>query len=564
MAQPVYRARLVQIDGTVITTFDEKMICETVATTLNEPDEAELSFPKTAFARTDIDVLVIGAGGDTPAICELQIIDTANDDRLMCWGPIIAMNGSGDDGSVHVKVAGVDWYLMRRFLDGTVTEYIDNGDFENSWDSTTAETATPIWFDWNGDEPGTGSSTTFSLDSERTFTGIAAAKLVATGTGGGEFLSDQFITQSVAIDGGTLGLALVVSGWFYIEGAYQAALDGRGLYVETIASGDVFVENNFYVLDSATPTGKWIKAETTISIPASTTYTVNVRPYAGNTGTVWWDDIKMVRFDSFGFVDITGDEDTAADVGSLLGHLVDCVQNTDFGKSDVNIGKNVTTIGYKTMQTFFFSDHVQFDQAIEGFLNPDGVGQFPSQDYWIEYDADAGTRIFNNAVSRGVDRTDSGDTDTFVHLVYSVPGADHFADRNCATYRLTEDGANCITDQTVLGDDSGPDREEAIERSVDNMGGLTLQDVRQSPQNTEVKFLDPIALGRIGAFSEPPFSVEFDVRPDAAVALLGSLVAGDFVQTTIEDGWSSAVERPRRVQQLKLNCITGVLTVKCF
>lgn len=559
MAQPVYRARLVEMDGTVITTFDEKMICESVVWTLNEAEEADLSFPKTAFGQLDVDVLVVLDGDGDPQLREMQIIDTANDDKLMCWGPIISLTGSGDDGSVHIKLAGVDWYLMRRFLDGTVTEYLDNPDFESVASGTVLD-----WLNYNSSAvDGSGIDGFISSnETERVFAGSNSVKLI--GGGGAEFTADTFITQGASVDGGTLGRALVLSGWFYIEGTnYLGALEGRGLYVETIASGDVFVDNNFYAIDSATPTGKWVKAETTISIPASTTYTVNVRCYAGAVGTIFWDDIKLVQFDSFGFVDITGDEDTAADVGSLLCHLVDCVQNTDFGKSDVNISKNVTSIGQKTMQTFFFSDHVQFDQAIEGFLNDGGLAVTALQDYAILYDAGAGTRTFNNYAARGVDRTDP-EGENFVQLVFSVVGADHFADRNCSTYRWTKDGANCITDETVLGDDSGPDREEAIERSADAVAGLTLQDVYQSPQNTEVKFLDPMALSRIASYSYPPLSLEFDVRPDAAVDLLGKLVPGDTILTTIEDGWITNVAAVKRIQQLKLNCITGVLTVKCF
>lgn len=555
MSLPVYEVRLVEKDGTVITTWDAGAFTpETSTRTMNAPDECELSFPKggdgVGLTSDDIDVLVTGGN-----LYELQVYDTANA-RGVFWGPVISITGSGDDGSIHVKCAGVDWYLMRRFLDGTVTQYLSNEQFESDFTD---------WTDQTGGTVGGGPSSTFVIDTDRVFLGEKSAKLAATGTGGGAFVSDQFVEQTVSITAGTLGLALVLSGWFYIlpGTTYEPALEGRGLYVET-RNGSTFVANNYYPIDEGDIVGVWTKtAEVVISIPASTTYNVNVRAYAGNAGTIWWDDIKLVQFDSVGFVDETGDENVALDIGTLVCHLVDFLQDTTFGKSDVNIATEAATVGQTVTKTYQFSDHVQFDQALEEYTERDGGDG--GIDYAIEYDWIGGTRTFKNyAGKRGTDRS----ADISLTFPYAFDQVGGFG--NVANYRFSKDGGNCITRQTVLGEDNGPDREEWIVVDTSLLDGLILEDVKQCPQNAEVRSIPGEATARIGLFRSPPVALEVDVVGNAIVGTDGiklgydlfghDLAPGDLVAVGVVDGYVT-IEQTMRVFKMKLDHRTLVTTV---
>lgn len=547
MADPVFAIVRVDQDGGNAATLDSSVFPETITRTLNEQDQATLSFPKTKCDTGDLGVLVIDTD-DGPKHREIQIVDTANvtpdGASLLFWGPITSMTGSADDGAVHASAQGVDWYLFRRFLDGDVTQYLSNPQFDDSEGGTLGD-----WVDQDGTALPTDNVV---LDSDRFFLGSFSAKL--TGFGGVEFVSDDFITQSVSITAGTLGLAVVLSGWFWIGGAtYSPAIDGRGLYLETRDGGGTFIANNYYVLDAATPRGKWIKASTSISIPPSTTYTVNARLYAGADGTTWWDDIKLVQFDSFGFVDLTADEDTAVDVGSLVCHLVDVIQDDTWGKSSLNISTDPTTVGKKVMKTYQFSEHVQFDQALQEYLERDAADG--GIDYVINYDKGAGTRTFTNfAGKRGTDYTSDS------VFIYQQGNPDN--QNNLSSYRITKDGANCITRQTVLGQDSGPDREEAEVADASEVDGVTLQDVRQSPQDTEVVSLLGQANARIGLFKRPPIALEIDIAPpNAYITFLNAQPnCGDLVHVTIDDGYFS-LDADLRIHQVKFNCKTLVTTL---
>lgn len=542
MADPVFEVWRVDENGDNVAVLDSTLQPETITRTLNEQDRADLSFPKNALTTADVGVLVI----DGPHHREIQVRDTANTDGDgplgLFWGPVVSATGGASDGDVKMHAEGVDWYLFRRFLDGTVTQYLSNPEFDNG--------AVAGFDGWSTNGHGTAlPNDDFTTDTERFFLGVGSVKLV--GTGGEEFVTDDFIYQSVSITAGALGLALRLSGWFYVGGAtYSPGIEGRGLYIETRDGDDAFVANNYYPIDSATPRGQWIKASTSISIPPSTTYTVNVRCYVGAAGTTWWDDIKLVQYDSFGYVDVTADVDTGLDIGQLVCHLVDCLQNTDFGKSHLNIATDSTNIGKKVMKTYQFSDHVQFDQALEEYVNrDDGI------DYTIIYNFAAGTRTFKNYNHRrGTDQTDS--------LTYVYAAGDPDTQNNLVAYRWTRDGANCITLQTVLGEDQGPDREEAEVVDATAVDGIILQDVRQAPQDTEVVSLLGQANARLNLFKAPPVALEVDVRPDIGYGgfLTNFPACGDIVHATINDGYFS-VDADLRVHQMKLDCRTRVVTL---
>jgi hypothetical protein len=107
---PQYVLKMVTMTGSVQTTLTNA-IPERIVKTLNEPDQAEFSFPRNAYTYSQIPVL-----GTSSGVREVQFY---RDDDLLFWGPVISADTNAADGQVACACAGVDWYLNRRALEIT-------------------------------------------------------------------------------------------------------------------------------------------------------------------------------------------------------------------------------------------------------------------------------------------------------------------------------------------------------------------------------------------------------------------------------------------------------------
>lgn len=509
-AAPVYDVRIVNRAGTL--RVDLPLAEPDVhVETLNAPDEFEFHFPKNAYTDTNIDVLAVNSGADA---CEVQVYRNGD---LLGWGPLIGMSGGGADGVVKCKCAGVDWYLNRLFLDGQITNLLDDPDFESSgvWAST---------------------SVSFSTDTTTFVTGTRAA-LLTQGTAG----ADAYISQSCVVAGRNLGRLLTVSAWLYIDSFVDSALLTRGLYIEGFRSG-VSQGNNYYPIDNATPRGKWQKLTTTLWIPPNQTWTIVTRLYCPK-GTVRWDDCKLVAMDSVSAAGNVGITLVSEDIAHIVSVLVTAVQDTVRGKRDLNIGYHVETTGTKLIKVYQYVDHIQFDQALHELLDRnDGA------DYHISLTPT--TRVFfSHAYKRGADRSGA------VTLRFDVTDT---AGSNCTDYRFTKDGGACITWQTILGEDNGPAREQGEAIDATNTAGVYLQNVTQAPHDSETSSLQPLAEERLGRFAIPPITFDMDVMGSSGFVPV--IHCGDLVTVVINDGWAQ-VNAVYRIMRRSLNCITNILTV---
>lgn len=491
---------------------------DSITWTLNQPDECEFHFPKNAFTKADI--FPLGTSSDHH---ELQVYRNGD---LVFWGPIVSLDASGSDGVVRCHAAGVDWYLNRRFLDGTITNALSNPDFEDGLDGWTTH-----------DNSG---GLTASVDTSTFETGSQCIKLVNTNDGG-----DDYISQTVTMGGNAVGLLVTLSGWLLMDELTGPAFGTRGLYMEGRRGGALQGLPNWQPIDLAPSpgaTGTWWKMSTTLWIPPSITWDIEVRLYAPK-GTVHWDDVKLVAMDSLtcaNFDDLTL---VPIDISDCVARIIAHVQNPAFGKSSLNLTYDVTDTGVKLSKVYQFVDHIQFDQAMREFIERiDGV------DYFVRLTPT--TRTFKQfAGKRGTDRT--GDFE----LIYDPENA---AD-SVSDYRLSYDGASCITRQVVLGEDNGPDREQGEQSEASAISGLILQDVKQAPQDSTVASLQPFADEQIARFSEVPFTVELDVLSKAE--LVSVLHVGDMVSVLINDGWTDNLTASLRIMRIKLDAVKNMLTL---
>lgn len=509
--QPNFVIKLVRMTGGVIATLSSAQV-ENIEWTLNTPDSATFYYAKNSIGPDIAEVL-----GNEDGVVEVQIY---HDGDLMFWGPIIQDDAAGSKGEIRCTAAGVDWYLLRRFIDGPITSYLQNGDFETG-DLT----------NWS---ESTGVST--SIETDKKITGTYSVRL--SGSDNESHIHQFFVNRANPV-----GLALVVSGWFYIEGfgSDGPAVDGRGLYIGATHPGEDLIDN-WFVIEEATTRGKWQKATTQISIPPNQSWSCEVRCYTSAGGNVWWDDVKAVPYYSLSTPAPLGSEHDIAKVMSLI---VGFLQRTDFDKSTLRLGTRCENTGITLAKSYQFVDHVQFDQAISEYIDrDDGI------DYSV--DLTPTTRVFHSyAGKRGTDRSGS------ITLKYTA--GDH-SQTNCADYRRTRSGGGTITSQTVIGDDNGPDREQGQATDASAIGGLILQDVHQASQGAEIGALEPIAAERLERYRHIPKIIEMDVLPSTNLA--HTLKVGDVVHVLIDDG-ATQVDQDMRVQRMSLNGLNLLLTVTC-
>jgi hypothetical protein len=507
---PTWLLQVTDNRGTIATTLSNAEP-DKITWTLNQPDDYTFHFPKNAYTEAQIPTIGTAAGGAK----EVQIYRNGD---LLSWGPVIGVTGSGDQGKLEAHGAGVDWFLNRRFIDGPITNLLLNADFESG---------TTGW---------TASNTTFTADTGNFVVGAKSAKLITTLAG-----SDTRIQQTVAPAPNGVGKLVTASAWFFIDSFTAPAFGWLGLLLEGYKDG-VFQKNNYYPIDSATPRKQWTKAATTLWIPPNESWTIRVSLW-GPQGTIHWDDCKVVAPESLSTAGLTGSVNTPVDIARIVEYIVDFMQSTAYGKSALNIGGSSATTGVTMTKHYQFVDHVQFDQAMREFIErDDGV------DYYVKITPK--TRTFKTfAGKRGTDRHAS------VTLKYDVSSP---STSNCTSYHFARDGGQCITRQTIIGEDNGPDREQGETADATQTGGVILQDVRQAPQGSKTASLQPLADERLGRYKEVPLAITMNLQGSSG--LIPTIHCGDLVTVVISDGYVS-VTGTYRIMTMTLDCPKNNLAV---
>jgi hypothetical protein len=508
-SDPAWVIQSVDMNGNVNADLSSMCDVDKITWTLNQPDTASFHFAKSFDRSTDTSwIEVLDAD-------EIQIYRNGD---LLFWGPVTGYQASAQNGQVDCTCTGVDYYLHRRFLDGPISNLLTNPSFASNLDSWTTVGATA------------SIDTTEFIDDDR------SAQLIGTG-------GDQYIEQIVNSPTNGVGLLMTLSGWFHIDSITAPPYQTRGLYIEAWHDG-VFQGNNYYVIDTATPRNKWVKASCTIAVPPNTSWELHVRLYAP-VGEVHWDDIKLVAMDSLSTSTLTGDTTTAVDIADIVALMVRHVQDTGFEKSHCFITADTATTGTKMFKAWQFVDHVQFDQGLQEFvLRGDASGL----DYCVHLTPTTRTfRTFNP--KRGTNRAAT------VQLLYDVLDP---TDSNVAGYRLSQDGGKLVTRQTILGSDNGPDREQAEAIDTSSWTTVILEDVKQAPQGAEIASLQPLADEQIQRFAIRPLAFEVDVH--GSEGFVSVVHPGDLVSCSVSDGFVQA-NNTYRIQSITLDRRKNLQTI---
>jgi hypothetical protein len=471
-----YTVRLVDIDGTVLRTLVGTNVLS-VERVLNGVGQAVFTFPK-------IDPpSAIGQAADVKMLFpEIQIL---RDGAHYWWGVPLIARAASNKGDVEVTCSDLGWYLTKRALDKLPTNLISNPDFESgltSWSTHGAATA--------------------AAETDLVRLGTTAARLTNSIAG-----DDGYIAYNLAglAAGSVIGRGLALVGWFFLESFTAGALGNRGLYIEGNAGG-VFQVATQVDIDEFTVKGEWQRFRTTIVIPTSTTWDIEVRLYSPQ-GSIVWDAVELVDMESVGGFNL--------DIATLAQDIVIFVQAATSDKDDLNIGTAGAATGIVIASKFWqIADHVMADRALDEFVQRDnGI------DWSIE--TSATTRTFTTWHPKGTDRTGS--------ITLSLGS-------NVAHYDYDEDGTQVMTDVTILGESTEADRELGHARDTSHFGGRVLQGIYPCTPGATINELDPQAQERLNR-SKRMVRLPQPVTVQASGDLVGTLAVGDKVACSIADGW---------------------------
>ena len=393
----------------------------------------------------------------------------------------------------------------------------------------------------------------FSVNAKH---GTQVLKLDATMTespaGYSQKWGDVFAWQEIVVDGGERGMDVTLVAWAWVDtilagfddwephryGPLLARMGtdwrvdnawvifGLNTWGGTRAFyTDVYEVRSAYI-DDRTPTDKWVRLETTITVPPGVTQSVIAR-LSGISGTVYYDRCSVTLNTAF--------ERYQLDQSTIVCRLVEHAQDVAFDKNDVNLDCDGEVSNVLRDLVAEHAQHPNIWTLIQQFTDLQdgidlGVRYTPTERVLTTHWPHKGTYRPRHGLSTG---------------------------RNVSEWRWSFDGEAATSSMILLGTGSGSDREEAS--AIDDTlfpDGLILETIETVDADTPVEQLDTLAAEALQVLGEPEV-LEVTTYPNdpdnPALNFIGRLQTGDWVPVTLrkardDDGdWVWAIEDDYRV-----------------
>jgi hypothetical protein len=279
------------------------------------------------------------------------------------------------------------------------------------------------------------------------------------------------------------------------------------------------------VIDDGTVKDDWVPLEVVLSgvIEGDTVDVLLFPPH----GVAYYDLVTLTFMESLSF----GYPPPAVDAGEIIEGIVlyaqDNLAGFTHGKSDLNIGTDIPTVGVNLQRVYQFAEHRNIADALAEFTRM-GI---------VDYDIvlTPTTRTFTSYAPR------KGDTfGTTLEL-----------DTNIADFTYSWDGEQAASSVVLLGPGDGPDRPEGGAVGTDVGGVWSAEIVESAPDDATIGQLDARA-AEVLAVHQYPAIIEVTTLP--GVGIIGNLTIGDFAAIHIERGWldiEAADDPPYRVVRIE-------------
>ena len=453
------------------------------------------------------------------------------EDVLLSWGPML--RPSVNENTITVRGAGAPWYLSRRHVGKASRDnQLVNPGFETNlsgWNINKTE----YFLDYQS-LPAGEATVGFSVNAKEGDRVLQIdATMVEDPVGSGQKWGDVFAWQELVIAGGDRGSTVTLVGWAWVDKIIEAFDDyephrfglvltrletdwrtnnawGGGTWGGTRAFYTDNIEVKSARIDENTPTDRWVRLETSITVPPGETQSVICR-LSGISGTIYWDRTSATLDSAFEAYD----DDQADIVCDLVTHA----QAPAFDKNDVNLTCESPSTGVIRDLVAFHSEHGNIWNLISNYTN-----LYEGLDIGVRYTP----------------------TDRVLTTHYPIKGAYRAGlhlqlGRNVSSYRWVPFDAEAATSSMIiLGNGSGSDREETS--VVDDTlfpDDLILETVQSVSTDTPVEELDEIANETIETLKNPQTLEIVTFANDHTMPerdFIGRLDVGDTIPVTIRQG----------------------------
>lgn len=487
---------------------------------------------------------------DDPLLSELPLpnvsitppreIQIYRNGHLLFWGPVVSRRCSHSERVWHYTAYDPLWYLMHRNMgEAERRNYLSPSSFDSGMDGFSAA--------------GAVSST---IDNVRYLIGGGSLHLTCASSG------ENFRRKLVTVTSGSLGLALFLTAWVYVDAFTAPAYARRGAFLGRVgASGPGAY--GFSTVDETTSLGTWIRMSCHVNMPPNRTETIDARLYCPD-GEVHWDGVTLTVQESLGFVVENSPGGTGWDQTLIAQMTCDYLSGalpvgSPYTKSNVQIHTAGDPSGITKERVYPFTDH---QPGYEGGVGSGALDEWTRAeqgfDYRVDYDSTT-LRTFRTYYP-------------FVGVTWSEPFA-YINDGTTANWCIVgydfletiEGSATDVAEISSFGDDSG--REEGAFFDDAALGGLTLELVEAAPTAAPLDLLDAVAKQRGVQLAKPiatpvlkMIEPKDPVSEAVLLTLIGVLMPGDFIPVTLFDG-SVLMFDVVRVTQVTLNAEDESLSV---
>lgn len=300
---------------------------------------------------------------------------------------------------------------------------------------------------------------------------------------------------------------LTLVGWMNIGTFDDKSGTGYGVYMQLVNTADGKVKAKTFVpLNEDTPRNRWVRMECSLEVPADDkAYRVDVRLYPP-AGTCVWDEISVKASDALTFY--------GRDQVNIAKGLIEHAQDPAMGKSDLNIGTNVTFTKVFRTREYPWIERMQISEAL---------AEWPTL-------ADGFDMMFDFTPTTRKVRTFYPRKATRPAYVFAL-GA------NVADYSSDIDGTQTTTTVIVQAEGEGADREEGVYSDTSKMDGIVLEKVYNATPGSAISSLDAQAKRGVKRWSSPVILPELVMHPQYTEELLQTISLGDVVPVVVQDAW---------------------------
>lgn len=528
--------------------------------TLDAPTRATFTVP---FDDPNLAELPLAAafapGPDPPFNREVKIYRNG---VLIFWGPCVSRRANTATRVWQYVAYDPLWYMMHRnFGEANRRNYLQNGSFELPFPGSFGH--------WTA----VGGGMTHTLDTVNYIEGLAGAGNSAKLSDGAS--EDAYLSQSFSMTSGPEGLALVLTGWVYIDSFVSQAKSsipgataaGMAIIREGAAPPGAYAVTT--LIPGTAPVGKWVRQEIAVLMPPNVTETIEVRLHCPH-GVVNWDAVTVTIEESLSFIGGTTDQTHIAQqiVRYAAGELP---VGDPYNKSNLNIAVAGASSGIVKNRTYQFSAHQPIYQSLGG---SGALDQFTEAtdgfDFRIEVTELARTfRTYYPAVGR---------VWTALELTLTwIRTFDMSTDTNIGITAIDwpETIEGTANDVCVLGgfgsgfgNDAGREEGASSTSWLSVLGELTLELVESAPTEATLDLLNAIAdyaAQQLATVIATPTLTVVEPRDpttqEVTVPLVGILLPGDLVPVVIHEPGLVDLETYVRVTQVTYDATTETLQV---